>query len=204
MADGVAAGNNREDPPQRQLDYEFCDEILHVRGVIRWGADLIAAAERLGRWDRADVVDASHSYESSERSNSSVSLYHQDNPELATYEGLCVNAFHACTSAYKAINPWMPATCDTGYQLLRYQPGQQFKAHFDAVPGRRSTGQRQLSGVAFMNENFHGGELLFPRQKRVIRPRTGDVVMFPSHYTHPHASQIITRGVKYSVVCWFV
>jgi len=56
----------------------------------------------------------------------------------------------------------------------------------------------------FLNGNFEGGELAFPRQKQIIKPLAGDVVLFPSNFTHPHASRTVEKGVKYSVVCWFI
>jgi hypothetical protein len=35
-----------------------------------------------------------------------------------------------------------------------------------------------------------------------IEPETGAVVLFPSAYTHPHASCPVREGTKYSVVAW--
>ena len=203
MADPIV--ESPEVAETRKVDYTFSNDIMVVRNVIQWGRDLIEAAEQLGKWKRADVVDAAvGSYDSDRRSNSLLSVYHGDYPEMLDYEAGCKRAFHTCAAAYKAVNPWCPALHDTGYQLLRYAPGQQFKLHFDQIPKSRRMSARMLSAVAFLNDDFDGGELVFPRQKRVIQPEAGTIVLFPSGWTHPHASQIVGRGVKYSVVCWFI
>jgi len=192
------------DVPEDARDYTFQHDILHVEGVAPWGADLILAAEKLGVWERAGLASAAEAYDGAERSNDSMVIGAYAHPEMAEFEGLCQQAFHACVFAYKALCPFLPAKQDTGYQLLRYQPGQQFKEHIDAIPGHPSWGARVLSGVLFLNGNFEGGELAFPRQKQIIKPLAGDVVLFPSNFTHPHASRTVEKGVKYSVVCWFI
>lgn len=208
MADGVAAqtepaADTSEVPQEtRQILYEFVDDIMIVRDVARWGRSLIEEAERLDKWTRADVANGETTYDSERRSNDMLSIYHGKHPELAAYEGLCKQAIHTCVAAYKAVNQWCPAKRDTGYQLLRYQPGQQFKVHIDQLSKRRNT--RQLSVLMFLNDDYDGGALVFPRQKRVVQPRAGTVVVFPSSFTHPHAGQMVTKGVKYAVVCWFI
>jgi len=40
--------------------------------------------------------------------------------------------------------------------------------------------------LIFLNDNFNGGELIFPYQKTTIFPEEGKLTVFPSHFTYPH------------------
>lgn len=54
--------------------------------------------------------------------------------------------------------------------------------------------------MAYLNDNYEGGELWFPRFDLTIKPQAGDIVVFPSTYIYEHASQDMISGTKYSVV----
>jgi predicted 2-oxoglutarate/Fe(II)-dependent dioxygenase YbiX len=61
---------------------------------------------------------------------------------------------------------------------------------------------RDISVVWYLNEEFEGGELVFPKFEVSIRPTTGLVVMFPSTHDYPHGTKPVTKGVRYAVVSW--
>lgn len=44
---------------------------------------------------------------------------------------------------------------------------------------------RNIGVLVYLNSP-NGGELIFPLQKRIIKPEAGKLVIFPSLYTHPH------------------
>lgn len=88
---------------------------------------------------------------------------------------------------------------DEGYSLLRYQVGGEYKPHVD----RAAANVRIVSGLIYLNDDFEGGDLFFPRHQLTVKPRTGMVVLFPSIHTHLHASLPIKSGVKYAIVTWF-
>lgn len=83
------------------------------------------------------------------------------------------------------------------FNFVKYDgPGTHFKIHADHGPAYVTT----ISVVAYLNENYEGGELYFPRFNLTIKPKTGDVVVFPSTYIYEHASQDMISGTKYSIV----
>ena len=88
---------------------------------------------------------------------------------------------------------------DEGYSLLRYSPGGEYREHTD----RGSNNNRVVSGLIYLNDDYKGGEIHFPRYDLRIKPMTGSVVMFPSTHTHLHAALPVTEGTKYSIVTWF-
>lgn len=93
---------------------------------------------------------------------------------------------------------------DLGYQLLRYRAGGQFKEHVDTLPGPTVYGQRNLTAILYLNDDFECGELSLPHQGLVYRPRAGTLMLFPSSFCYPHGSHAVTRGTKYSLVTWFI
>jgi hypothetical protein len=61
----------------------------------------------------------------------------------------------------------------------------------------------QISGAVRLNDGYRGGALEFPRQHwtNVAAP-VGDLVVWPSLVTHPHASAPVSRGTKYGLTIW--
>ena len=83
------------------------------------------------------------------------------------------------------------------FNFVKYEgAGTHFKIHADHGPTYVST----TSIVAYLNEDYQGGELWFPRFDLTIKPKVGDIVVFPSTYIYEHASQEMISGTKYSVV----
>jgi predicted 2-oxoglutarate/Fe(II)-dependent dioxygenase YbiX len=101
-------------------------------------------------------------------------------------------------------NSFISVTRDESYQLLKYNVGEHFKPHIDCIMGRSGAeGSRAISAVGYLNDDYEGGELYFPRQDIVVKPTKGSIVLFPSNFTHIHESRDVMRGTKYSVVTWF-
>lgn len=89
---------------------------------------------------------------------------------------------------------------DNGYQVLRYQEGQEYQAHHDHGPGNA----RVLSLVAFLNDGFEGGQLVFPTFDVTVQPKAGSAVLFPSNFPYQHiAKPVGADAAKYVIVTWF-
>ena len=196
---GVAA-----DKVERACDYTFRDEILVVEEAVADAADLVKLAERLNRWKRATIADDQTSYAATGRSNDQCIVDGRVHADWNEWEQRIGEIFHACAHAYKTLNTHLQARHDTYVQILRYQPGQRFGLHVDNIAGHKSWGARQLSAVCFLNDNYEGGRLEFPRQQRTIEPKAGSLVLFPSNFCFPHEAHVVTRGVKYTAVSWFI
>lgn len=93
-------------------------------------------------------------------------------------------------------------TGDQGYQVLRYQHGQEYQAHHDHGPGNN----RVLSLVGFLNDDYTGGELVFPTFDVTITPKAGSMVAFPANFPYKHIAKPVGENddtAKYSLVTWF-
>lgn len=83
------------------------------------------------------------------------------------------------------------------FNFVKYEgAGTHFKIHADHGPGYVST----ISVVAYLNDDYEGGEIYFPRFNLTIKPEAGDIIIFPSTYIYEHASQDMISGTKYCIV----
>lgn len=96
-------------------------------------------------------------------------------------------------------------TEDEGYAVLRYNGGGYYKAHIDYSSQSMgvSPAWRVVTGLIYLNDDYEGGEVEFPRQKVKVKPTRGGIIFFPSIFTHPHSSLPIKKGTKYCIVTWW-
>jgi hypothetical protein len=80
--------------------------------------------------------------------------------------------------------------------FIKYGPGQHFQEHHDHGYSYNCT----VSLVSYINDDYEGGELYFRLQDKMIKPRAGDLYIFPSNYMYPHRAMPVHSGVKYSIV----
>ena len=79
---------------------------------------------------------------------------------------------------------------------VKYGPGQHFQEHHDHGYSYNCV----VSLVAFPNDDYEGGELAFSLQGVSIKPKAGDLYIFPSNYMYPHRAMPVLSGTKYSMV----
>ena len=96
-------------------------------------------------------------------------------------------------------------------QLLSYGIGGHYCPHIDGesqwmtpkgeLIWKKST-DRDLSMVLFINDDYEGGDFVFPDLKVRVRPEPGLLVAFPSNHHYKHGVEPVTKGQRYSMVCW--
>lgn len=96
-------------------------------------------------------------------------------------------------------------------QFLKYDVGGHYKPHIDGrsiwfAPNgdkiwRKST-DRDLSLVLYLNDDFEGGEFLFPDLHIQVKPKPGLLVCFPSDQNYLHGVAPVKEGTRYSIVTW--
>lgn len=92
-----------------------------------------------------------------------------------------------------------PIMFDEGYTLLRYQGGQEYKAHCDYAPHM----PRYLSALILLNPSeYEGGGTYFVHFDENIKPEKPALVLFPSNYAYAHRAMPIISGTKYAIVTW--
>lgn len=79
---------------------------------------------------------------------------------------------------------------------IKYGPGQHFQEHHDHGFSYNCV----VSIVAFPNDDYEGGELYFRLHNVTIKPKAGDIYIFPSNFMYPHRAMPVKSGTKYSMV----
>jgi hypothetical protein len=74
--------------------------------------------------------------------------------------------------------------------VLRYTGGGHLGLHNDLSyhPSRR------LTTVLYLNDTYEGGEIEFPKQSLRLKPRPGELLIFPAGPGHPHQVHEVTSG----------
>ena len=80
--------------------------------------------------------------------------------------------------------------------FVKYGPGQHFQEHTDHGFSYNCV----VSMVGYVNDDYEGGEICFRMQGIKIKPKAGDLFIFPSNYMYPHQAMPVISGNKYSIV----
>lgn len=111
------------------------------------------------------------------------------------------------------INPFYQVEVDSSEipQVLSYGIGGHYRPHIDGESiwmtprgekiWKKST-DRDLTILFFLNNDFEGGDFIFPELKIRVRPEPGMLVCFPSNHHYSHGVEPVSRGKRYSIVTW--
>lgn len=80
--------------------------------------------------------------------------------------------------------------------FVKYNQGEYIEVHSDHAFGHICV----LSCVGYINDDYEGGELFFDKLNIKIKPKAGDLYLYPSTYLYSHASLPIISGTKYAIV----
>lgn len=84
------------------------------------------------------------------------------------------------------------------YSILKYGIGQNFVNHVDD----HFQGPRRISHVHYLNDNYEGGEIEFPRFGIKYKPKANQSIFFPSGYVYNHSVHPVVSGERYAIVSW--
>jgi len=91
----------------------------------------------------------------------------------------------------------------SGIRFNRYKAGTKMGPHYDHIRSLfdgKLKGVPILSFVGLLNDNYEGGEFICRRNK--IKLTRGDILLFPSNFMYPHEVKEVTKGMRFSFVCW--
>lgn len=80
--------------------------------------------------------------------------------------------------------------------FIKYGPGQHFQEHHDHGYSYNCV----VSLVGYPNDDYEGGEINFRLQNLTVKPKAGDLFIFPSNFMYPHRAMPVKSGVKHSIV----
>jgi hypothetical protein len=82
--------------------------------------------------------------------------------------------------------------------ILKYGVGQKFTNHIDDHPDYH----RRMSTIYYINDDYTGGEINFPRFDVTFKPKANQMIVFPSTYVYNHSVSPVIEGERYAVVSW--
>jgi hypothetical protein len=195
--------------PELQAPEVIERDILYFKNVLPWGHDLVEVANAVSAWQLSTEQTMDRKPMTTDRRrSSSTPINGEFDSRFANYEGGLFYVVGKLVQAYAAHNAYAGVYCDDQhYTLLKYETGDEYVVHIDA--GRPSKMRshpavRALSLVIYLNDDYEGGALEFPRQKVTLKPEAQSAVMFPSSFVFPHAALPVTRGTKYAITTWFM
>lgn len=98
--------------------------------------------------------------------------------------------------------------CNThSINFLHYPDGTHYWPHIDGQyieesTAHRSSVNRDLTCVVYLNDDYQGGEVYFPFFDIEKRPNAGDILMYPGSWQYLHGVKKV-EGVRYAIVIWF-
>jgi len=174
---------------QGQKYIQTLESKLSGQGRYRWNGAKVTNSEEV-------AVDARNALDF-KMNSTAFGPRNEDNAELYDMHEEIFQAVKKCVDDYG--NYWGVGICSyEAFNFVKYDgPGTHFKIHADHGPTYVCT----ISVLVYLNDEFEGGETYFPRMDGLaIKPKAGDIAVFPSTYIYEHASQDIISGVKYAVV----
>tara|TARA_B100001250_G_scaffold261339_1_gene225125 strand:- start:12 stop:608 length:597 start_codon:yes stop_codon:yes gene_type:complete len=104
--------------------------------------------------------------------------------------------------AYERTGQMMSKFCPVRFN--RYSTGQIMRQHMDHIHSIFDGVQKGIPVLSFIlnfNDDYEGADLFF-WDDSVIKLGKGDVCLFPSNFLFPHGVTEVTKGKRYSGVCW--
>lgn len=194
------------------IDYSFKNDIVHFKNVISKEdcVFIINAIEKYCVWNSASTYGGINDYRKTKMIPlSKIFGYCSD---LFKAHSILAYAFKKSFEEFQKLYVYdigkettkthISFTGDEGFQVLKYEPGDVYHEHIDFFGGALQNERRIYSTVIYLNDDYTGGETFFPRQDISVKGSVGDVLFFPSTYTHPHIAKEIITGKKYSVALW--
>jgi len=143
--------------------------------------------------DYRDTSSISISYNNSIVSNFS-NLKEAFNSSLSN---IFFSGFRLAESDYK-LEHGLETTWHDSYTILKYGKGQKFVNHIDD----HKDYHRRMSLVYYINDDYTGGEIVFPRFGITYKPAKDELLIFPSTYVYNHSVLPVIEGTRYAVVSW--
>ena len=122
-----------------------------------------------------------------------------------SYNELFIDDLNAALEDYKEKYPYINFLSAWGgerwYKLQRYKP---HEGYF--IPHCENNGcclTRMLVWMVYLNDVTDEGYTIFPSQRKLFQPRTGDILIWPAFWTHPHKGVTSKTQSKYILTGWW-
>lgn len=135
------------------------------------------------------------------------SVLPQDGDKEIIAEGLPENIFSQIKSgiidAVASVHDLDPSTVvQIGYHTQKWEPGAYARIHSDNTDEHGNSGpfaRSRYAAFLYLNDDFDGGLLRFPKQDVEIAPKVGMLAAFDGGFENMHEVTLIESGVRYTI-----
>jgi len=88
-------------------------------------------------------------------------------------------------------------------RINKYLPNTFMRMHYDHIYSLfdgKEKGIPVLSILTSLNDDYEGGEFIICDKKFILKK--GETIIFPSLFMFPHKVDLVTKGIRYSIICW--
>lgn len=86
------------------------------------------------------------------------------------------------------------------FVFFRYLKNDQERYYHEDVVGNKF---KRVALKYFINDNYEGGEIYFPRFDVTIKPKKNQLLIYPSNYVYGLVEKPVLSGTKYQLSTWF-
>lgn len=105
--------------------------------------------------------------------------------------------------AVASVHDLDPATIvEIGYHTQKWEPGAYARVHSDNTDEHGNSGpfaRSRYAAFLYLNDDFSGGTLKFPKQDLEISPKVGMLAAFDGGFNNMHEVTLIKSGVRYTI-----
>jgi hypothetical protein len=84
--------------------------------------------------------------------------------------------------------------------VVHWETGSYLNTHVDDLG---YVTENHLPIIIYLNDDYEGGEINFETHDICIKPKTGDLVIFPGNMHYAHEVKRIVSGDRYTLPIWF-
>lgn len=91
---------------------------------------------------------------------------------------------------------------EIGYHTQKWEPGAYARVHSDNTDEHGNSGpfaRSRYAAFLYLNDDFQGGTLKFPKQDISIEPKVGMLAAFDGGFENMHEVTLIESGVRYTI-----
>jgi predicted 2-oxoglutarate/Fe(II)-dependent dioxygenase YbiX len=85
-------------------------------------------------------------------------------------------------------------------ELIVWNTGTSLSGHIDGLE-RIEKPDITIGALIYLNDNYEGGEINFPEYDIIIKPKFGELVIFPCHFLH-EVKEVI-KGERYTLPLFY-
>lgn len=85
--------------------------------------------------------------------------------------------------------------------IIRWPTGPGMDDHIDDEAYERN--HYHIASILYLNDDYEGGEIVFPNQGLSLKPKAGDFIAFPGNKNYPHGVKEIFSGERYTAPSWY-